>query len=180
MTVTFAVREHQDQRVSSESYPLTFEERFSELYTAALRPAIRILHNRDDAEDIAAESLARLFERWDRLSAHPELRAWAARVATNLSLDQLKRRKPASDSFTDRADPSEFVVERMEFAQAIRRLPRRQREVIALRFFADLPDAEVALILRISHATERTHLHRALASLRPNFIYLREQLDELE
>jgi RNA polymerase sigma factor (sigma-70 family) len=57
----------------------------------------------------------------------------------------------------------------MQLAKAVHALPRRQRDVIALKYFADLPDAEVAAILRISQATERTHLRRALAALRPQF-----------
>jgi len=80
-----------------------------------------------------------------------------------------------------RPDISEAVIERIELAKAIRDLPRRQREVIALRYFADLPDAEVALVLGISHATERnTSPAGQLAALRPRFQPTgKEQLDEL-
>ena len=112
-------------------------------------------------------------------AVRPELNAWVARVSMNLALDQVKRRKRHVPPPPGEPDFSEALVERIELAKAIRDLPRRQREVIALRYFADLPDAEVALVLRISHATERTHLQRALATLRPRFSLLKEQLDEL-
>jgi RNA polymerase sigma factor (sigma-70 family) len=180
VTVTLAAREPLVHRIGNESVQLTFERRFDDLYATALRPANRILQNRDEAEDVAAETLARLYERWEKLSTHPELRAWVARVATNLSLDHIKRRRTTPVSLKDSAEQPEFALERMEVARAIRSLPRRQREVIALRYFADLPDAEVALILQISHATERTHLQRALAALRPRFELLKEKNDDVE
>jgi RNA polymerase sigma factor (sigma-70 family) len=167
------------RRILEESRYLAFERQFPELYRVALRPASRILHNREDAEDAAAETLARLYERWEHLCARPELYPWVARVSTNLALDHVKRRKRHVPPPFGRPDISEAVIERIELAKAIRDLPRRQREVIALRYFADLPDAEVALVLGISHATERTHLRRALAALRPRFSLLKEQLDEL-
>jgi RNA polymerase sigma factor (sigma-70 family) len=179
VTVTVTAEEAYTGRTLEESRILAFERQFPELYRVALRPASRILHNRADAEDAAAETLARLYERWEHLRARPELYAWVARVSTNLALDHIKRRKRYPPPPTGQPDISDGVIERIEFAHAIRDLPRRQREVIALRYFADLPDAEVALVLRISHATERTHLRRALAALRPRFSLLKEQLDEL-
>jgi RNA polymerase sigma factor (sigma-70 family) len=148
---------------------VTFDDRFPELYLVALRPGHWILQNRSDAEDIAAETMARLYERWDRLSKRQELPAWVARVATNLALDRVKRRTPGPAIQQQGADVSDYVVARMQLAKAVHALPRRQRDVIALKYFADLPDAEVAAILRISQATERTHLRRALAALRPQF-----------
>jgi RNA polymerase sigma factor (sigma-70 family) len=179
VTVTVTAEEAYTRRTLDDNRHIAFERQFPELYVVALRPASRILQNREDAEDAAAETLARLYERWEYLRARPELHAWVARVSTNLALDQVNRRKRHLPPPTGQADISDGVIERIEFAQAIRDLPRRQREVIALRYFADLPDAEVALVLRISHATERTHLQRALAALRPRFRLLKEQLDEL-
>ena len=49
---------------------------------------------------------------------------------------------------------------------ALVRLPRRQRETIVLRYLCDLPEADVALALGVSAGTVKTHLHRAIASLR--------------
>jgi len=58
------------------------------------------------------------------------------------------------------------VVLRIALVQALRRLPRRQREAVALRYLVDLPDREVAAALGVSVGSVKVHLHRGLASLR--------------
>jgi RNA polymerase sigma factor (sigma-70 family) len=59
-------------------------------------------------------------------------------------------------------------VLRLALVAALIRLPRRQRETIVLRYLCDLPEADAALALGVSAGTVKTHLHRALASLRAN------------
>ena len=63
-------------------------------------------------------------------------------------------------------DLSEAAVLRLALAQALSRLPRRQREVVALRYLADLPETEVATTLGISGNTVKKHTARAIAALR--------------
>ena len=55
---------------------------------------------------------------------------------------------------------------RRTLVQALLRLPRRQREAVALRYLVDLPEREVASVLGLSTGTVKTHLHRGLAALR--------------
>lgn len=55
--------------------------------------------------------------------------------------------------------------ERREIIQALRRLPDRQREVLVLRFYLDLPDAQIAAAMGISQNTVRSAAHRGLAGL---------------
>jgi RNA polymerase sigma factor (sigma-70 family) len=55
--------------------------------------------------------------------------------------------------------------ERREVMQAVRRLPRRQREALVLRFYLDLSETEIAATMGISQGTVRSATHRALASL---------------
>jgi RNA polymerase sigma factor (sigma-70 family) len=50
--------------------------------------------------------------------------------------------------------------------QALQALPRRQRAVLVLRYFADLPEADVAVLLGCSAGTVKTHAHRGLRALR--------------
>lgn len=52
--------------------------------------------------------------------------------------------------------------------QALQALPRRQRAVLVLRYYADLPDAEIADLLGCSPGTVKTHAHRGLRALREN------------
>ena len=142
-----------------------YEGRFAELYTLAKRPAMRVLSNSDDAEDIAAETLARLYLNWPRLVDHEGLKPWVLRVATNLAVDQIRRarrrKRPLSRAVTAVTEPDNHIV----LVQAVGRLPRRQRQVVALRFFADLSDDEIAVALSVAVPTVRTHCQRALQSL---------------
>ena len=85
-----------------------------------------------------------------------------------------RRRLRASHEYVgvpmqDRPTPGELgaeVVERMQLWRAVVSLPARQRAVIALRYYEDLDDAAIAEILECSQATVRTHVMRALATLR--------------
>ncbi len=58
------------------------------------------------------------------------------------------------------------MLERYGLVESLRRLPRRQREVVVLRYIADLPEREVAAALRTSVGTVKSTNHRALARLR--------------
>jgi RNA polymerase sigma factor (sigma-70 family) len=142
-----------------------FEHRFDDLFRVAMRPAMRILRSVDAAEDVAAEVLARAYADWDRLGQAPWLDAWLVRSATNLSIDQVRRSKRQLKPFVAARPDGELEV-RLDLAQAVARLPRRQRDTVALRYFGDLSEADVAALLGISVGSVKTHLHRAMASLR--------------
>ena len=87
------------------------------------------------------------------------------RVATNLALDAAKRRRPRAVA-VEPLDPEEAAVLRLAMLEALQALPRRQREVLALRFLSDLSEADVAAALRISAGSVKTHTSRGLATLR--------------
>ncbi len=65
-------------------------------------------------------------------------------------------------------DLAEEVVLREALTAALRRLPRRQREVVVLRYLVGLSETQVAETLDISHGTVKTHLRRGIAGLRKN------------
>lgn len=142
----------------------SFDARFPHLFDVAMRPALRILRGVADAEDVAAEVLARALVDWDRLRHAPWLDAWVVRVSTNLAIDQVRlasRRLPRVHV----ADSGELEV-RLDLASAVAQLPRRQREAVSLRYFGDLSEREVAALMDVSAGSVKTHLHRGLASLR--------------
>ncbi|MFC9284555.1 sigma-70 family RNA polymerase sigma factor [Streptomyces collinus] len=58
------------------------------------------------------------------------------------------------------------MVQRQDIMAALRRLPKRQRAVIVLRYFEDRPDDEIAAILGVTRGTVRSQTHKALTSLR--------------
>jgi RNA polymerase sigma-70 factor (sigma-E family) len=142
-----------------------FEEAFADLYRLAYRVSFRMLGNRGDAEDAAQEALARAHLHWSRVREHPE--GWVVRVTTNVSIDCIRRRRGPS---TARTEPVTLVdvhlPERVDLARALRRLSRRQREVVVLRYLADWPESEVADALGCSPGTVKVHASRGLAALR--------------
>jgi RNA polymerase sigma-70 factor (ECF subfamily) len=143
----------------------SFEAAFAELLLPAFRVALRILGNLPDAEDVAAETMARALRRWDRVRDMPYRRAWVVRVASNLAVDRARRQPPAFIAPEPVADPAEAVTLRLALSAAMRALPRRQREVVALRYLADLPEADVARSMGISRNSVKKHTARAVSAL---------------
>jgi RNA polymerase sigma-70 factor (sigma-E family) len=146
-----------------------FDDRFDDLAAIAFRVGYRLLGDRGEAEEVAQEALARAYARWRSVAGHAE--PWVARVATNLAIGVWRKRRPTvplDDLHADRAagDPVATTLERYGLVQSLRRLPRRQREVVVLRYIADLPERRVAEVLRTSIGTVKSQSHRGLARLR--------------
>jgi RNA polymerase sigma factor (sigma-70 family) len=149
--------------------PEGFVEAFDVLLGRAYRVARRIVLSDQAAEDIAAETLARAYAHWRRIGDQPWREGWVVKVATNLAIDAVRKVQPIVDE--DVADGTieaeqENIAIRLALAAALRALPRRQREVVALRHLAGFSEAEAAAALQISTGSVKTHLHRGLAALR--------------
>jgi RNA polymerase sigma factor (sigma-70 family) len=140
-----------------------FDDEFSDLAGLAYRVAYRILGDRSSAEDIAQESLARAYQRWVGIADYRQ--AWVARVAGNLAIDQVRRRKPSMTPLRP-VDNEVLVVERLDLQRALLDLPKRQREAVVLRYIADLSEADVAALLGCSPGTIKSHLNRGTTRLR--------------
>ncbi|HZT66194.1 MAG TPA: SigE family RNA polymerase sigma factor [Acidimicrobiales bacterium] len=138
---------------------------FAEL-PVVLRLAQRMTGNATAAEDIAAEAFARAFARWDRVGRLDYRQAWVLKVASNLAIDLARRRRPVLPSRPAAPDPAGEVAVRLTMVQALRSLPRGQREALVLRYLADLPEAEVAAALGVKQGTVKSHLHRAREAMR--------------
>ena len=128
-----------------------FEEAFDELYRLAYQVAFRLTGSRDESKDAAQEALARAYVRWGRVGPYAE--AWVSKVSANLVLDGWRR----SDA---------LAADRLDLLRALSTLPRRQREVLALRYLADLPLANVADALGCTVGTVKQHAARGLEALR--------------
>jgi len=148
-----------------------FEEFVRASSASLLRTAYLLTSDRGHAEDLLQTTLLRVAWRWSAASEQPE--AYARRVLVNLSRDRwrnLRRRvrehhlpdllQPAVDDATDR------VTARQTLIPALRQLPARQREVVVLRFFADLSVAETARALRCSEGAVKAYTSRAMTKLR--------------
>ncbi len=149
--------------------PEGFVEAFDVLLRRAYRVARRIVLSDQAAEDVAAETMARAYAHWRRIGDQPWREGWVVKVATNLAIDAVRKVRPIADQeVTDGAveGEQENIAIRLALAAALRALPRRQREVIALRHLAGFSEAEAAAALHISPGSVKTHLHRGLQALR--------------
>lgn len=140
-----------------------FDDEFTDLAALAYRVAYRILGDRSTAEDIAQESLARAYLRWTKISNYRQ--AWVARVAGNLAIDQVRRRKPSVRD-AHNVDAEVLMIERLDLQRALTGLPKRQRDAVVLRYIADLSEADVAALLGCSPGTVKSHLSRGTSRLR--------------
>lgn len=144
--------------------PEDFDDYFRAVFPKALAVAQRVTCDRAAAEDAAIEALAKAHFRWRRIGTHPWREAWVLRVAVNEAIRRLP--KPEASAFVETSDLADTVVLRQTLTVALRKLPRRQCEVIVLRYLVGLSETEVADALQISHGSVKTHLRRGLSRLR--------------
>ena len=128
-----------------------------------VRLAFGLTGDRWLAEDMAQTALARAY-----VADDPD--AYLRRILVNASHRRFRRRRvaeqPGDPPETPVEGPADLVGERIALLAALRQLPPRQREVIVLRYWADLTDAQIAATLGCSPGTVRSQLSRALAKLR--------------
>jgi RNA polymerase sigma-70 factor (ECF subfamily) len=136
--------------------------------------AATLLRDRGAAEDVTAQAFERAYRKRSRYDARRGTpRAWLFGIARNAALDELRRRKraanaeipvPATETGPDEA--AELAAQREAVRAALHRLPSRDRELIALKYHADLSNAEIAAVLGVSASNAGTLLHRAMTKLR--------------
>ena len=124
------------------------------------------------AEDSVQEALARAWERLDRGDGIDRLPAWVTTVALNLARSQMRRwrsERRARDRLgplrDDLSDAPAASGEAHAVREALRALPRRQREVTVLRYYLGLDVREIAEQLGIAEGTVKAMLFRARQSL---------------
>jgi RNA polymerase sigma-70 factor (sigma-E family) len=144
-----------------------FEDHFERLSKASYRVAFRLLGDRAESEDVTQEALTRAYLRWDRIRGYEV--AWVVRVSANLALDDHRRRNRTKRGGTEPASgPASVTAARIDLQRALARLPRRQREVVVLRYLADLSERDVSAVLGCSAGSVKTHASRGLRALREN------------
>jgi RNA polymerase sigma factor (sigma-70 family) len=145
---------------------VAFEEVFDELFAVAYRVALRMTGSTTAAEDATSEAMTRAYVRWSRLAGATVAQAWVVRTTTNIILDGYRRDRRNRTPSASAPEPSEADGDDGSLAVAMAALPRRQRQVVALRYLADLSETQVAEALGLSVGSIRTHLRRGLAALR--------------
>ncbi|MCB9357047.1 MAG: sigma-70 family RNA polymerase sigma factor [Calditrichaeota bacterium] len=133
--------------------------------------------DRDDAEDLTQDAFVKAYESLGSFRAGSSFYTWLYRIAVNLSLNRLRTRKVRSffrldneDIVLPSADSTDLPVEQAELMQkaraAILKLPDKQRAVFILRYFRELPHAEIAAIMDRDIGTIKANYHQAIRKLR--------------
>lgn len=145
---------------------------FETFYRGAKDPCFRALlatvGSTHEADDLLAEAFTRALANWDEVCVHPRPEAWVVRTALNLHRDRWRRSNRQRRRLARDAASAFTVPFDTELLDAVRALPERQREVVALRVLLDLSAEQTANVLDIEVGTVGTHLRRALATLRAN------------
>jgi RNA polymerase sigma-70 factor (sigma-E family) len=150
-----------------------FENFVADSTDTLLRTAFLIVWDLPEAEDIVQETLLAVARRWPRVRRMEHPVAYARRILVNRALKGAGRHNRARNELTgetplERADHdagSDTIEIHDELMRALAELPPRQRAVLVLRYFLDLPEAEVAAALHCSLGTVKSTGSRGLARL---------------
>jgi len=138
----------------------------------AFRLAYLLLGDPDEAQDVAQETFIRAWSALPRFDDSLPLRPWLLRIASNLAKNRLRSlgrflaaltrfgRQPAASSLAPDPEDSDLLW------QAVRRLDDNHQQALYLRYFMDMPEAEMAQALNVAPGTVKSRLHRALKALR--------------
>src|SRR5215472_763081 len=147
---------------------------YREHYGSLVRQAARLVRDIPTAEDVVQDSFLAIHLTGPRLENSAKALAYLRQSVVNRSRSVLRRRVVADQHrpapAPDMPSAEDCALTRLEHSaviSALAILAPRQRQVLALKFFADMSEAQVAAALGISTRTVKTHTSRALTSLRP-------------
>lgn len=148
----------------------SFEEFYEREYSNMLKLAYALSGNRWAAEEIAQDGFFAAHRNWKKIGSYESPGAWVRRVVSNLAVSFLRRRVVETRALVKlaarRLDPIETIPERDEEVwRAVRSLPRRQAQTVALHYLLDLPLSEIASTLECSESTVKVQLHNARNAL---------------
>jgi RNA polymerase sigma-70 factor, ECF subfamily len=156
---------------------MTFEALYRESRDDVYAYVAGLLRDRSAAEEVTAQAFERAWRRRrqiDRRRGTP--RGWLFGIARNAALDELRRRSrltapvtedaPSAESIVPTRDPADAAIDRTLLRQALDSLGGRDRELVALKFFAGLSNAEIAAVIGTSETNAGTRLHRVIERLR--------------
>jgi RNA polymerase sigma-70 factor (sigma-E family) len=149
----------------------------TEIYTAhynqLVRLAVMLVHDVQTAEEVVQDAFEAMHLAWRRLRDSEKALQYLRQTVVNRSRSVLRHRKVV-DMHAPKPAPDEpsaehaalALLERSAVAAALRSLPERQREAIALRYYADFSEADIAKAMGISKGAVKSHTARAMSSLK--------------
>jgi RNA polymerase sigma factor (sigma-70 family) len=159
-----------------------FEHFYREQRRSLVTLAYAVSGSRLAAEDLAQEALLAAYENWDAIKSKQEPVAWVRRILLNKATSAYRRRMAEARALARRPQDLDSVpfpevtgdIDRIW--REVRRLPRRQTQVIALVYVEHLTVTEIAATLQCSKESVNTHLRRARATL-AHILHLEETND---
>lgn len=151
--------------------PEAFDSFFRREFRLLVGLAYALSGSQVAAEDIAQEALLAAYKRWDEVGLLDSPGGWVRRVVANQSVSSIRRRmseakglirlrlRSESVAWPEMPSDSEWIW------GLVRMLPRRQAQVVALRYFDGLSMSEIGYVLGISKESVNTHLRRARETL---------------
>lgn len=157
---------------------VTYEEFADSRLTALLRYAVMLTGDPHTAQDLVQETMVRVQLNWRRVDRADAPDAYVRRMLTNQYVDwrrgswlsRVLLRPEPDTARPSQADHAGESAERDLIWGWLAKLPRRQRAVLVLRYYEDLPDGEIAEILGCAVGTVRSSISRALAALRAELV----------
>jgi RNA polymerase sigma-70 factor (sigma-E family) len=145
---------------------------YREHYTSLVRLASLLLHDAAAAEDVTQDAFAKVHLAWDRIRDPEKALAYVRSAVLNGARSHVRhlhvvdRHRPEPRGDTQSAEAGALArEEHREVVAALRALPTRQRECLALRYYLGLSEVEIAETLGISAGSVKTHTHRGLVAL---------------
>jgi RNA polymerase sigma-70 factor (sigma-E family) len=150
------------------------EREFREFFDAEFRPLRRLAYmltgDWGEAEDLAQEAMVRVYRAWERIKERERPAAYARAVLVNRHRSMLRRARVEAKHklarMPDRAPVVEMGEDHLLVWRALAELPAREREVLVLRYYEDMPQAEIAKVMGCPVGTVKSLTHRALGRLR--------------
>lgn len=151
------------------------EQLYAAHWRALVRLSVLLLHDRGAAEEVVQDAFVAMHGRWSRLRDHDKALAYLRQSVVNRSRSVLRHRGVVERHAARQARPPDEAPADDGLAAAGRRtavldamasLPERQREVLALRYYLDLSEAEIADTLGIARGSVKSHASRGAATLR--------------
>jgi RNA polymerase sigma-70 factor (ECF subfamily) len=149
----------------------TFENLLTSCSTQAFQLARAMLGDAQEAEDAVQDAALKAWRRFHQFRSDASFNTWFLAIVANQCRSMRRTRRwqlRRGPELVDLELPGHEAgtVSRMDVQSLVARLPRDQRALIYLYFGLDLPQAEVARILRLRTGTVKTRLHRVVARLR--------------
>jgi RNA polymerase sigma-70 factor (sigma-E family) len=153
------------------------DEAITQIYAAHYRSLVRLgallLRDVGAAEEVVQDSFIAMHGAWRRLRDPDRALAYLRQSVVNRSRSVLRHRtvelRHAPSPMPDAASAEHGAMgalEHQDVIVALRRLPERQREVLVLRYYADLSEADIAETIGISRGAVKSHASRGMAALR--------------